>query len=48
MMKLSLKQAYSIASASVEEIDSLNILQATFLAMRRAVEELRIQPGSVW
>lgn len=29
--------AYSIASASVEEIESLNILQATFLAMKRAV-----------
>ena len=34
----------SIASASVEEIDSLNILQATLLAMRRAVEGLRILP----
>lgn len=31
---------YSIASASVEEIDRLNILQATFLAMRRAVDGL--------
>lgn len=30
--------AWSIACASVEEIDSLNILQATLLAMRRAVE----------
>ncbi len=36
--------AYSIASASVEEIDSLNILQATFLAMRRAVEGLSVKP----
>ena len=36
--------AYSIASASVEEIDSLNILQATFLAMRRAVEGLAVRP----
>ncbi|MBQ4153155.1 MAG: ribonuclease HII, partial [Oscillospiraceae bacterium] len=36
--------AYSIASASVEEIDSLNILQATFLAMRRAVEGLSVRP----
>ena len=34
----------SIASASVEEIDSLNILQATLLAMRRAVHGLRILP----
>ncbi len=32
--------AYSIASASAEEIDRLNILQATFLAMRRAVDGL--------
>ena len=30
--------------ASVEEIDTLNILQATLLAMRRAVEGLRLQP----
>lgn len=36
--------AYSVASASVEEIDSLNILQATFLAMRRAVENLVVKP----
>lgn len=34
----------SIASASVEEIDRLNILQATLLAMRRAVEGLRLKP----
>lgn len=39
--------AWSIASASVEEIDSLNVLQATLLAMRRAVEGLRVQPSSV-
>ena len=32
----------SIAEASVEEIDQLNILQATLLAMRRAVEGLRL------
>jgi ribonuclease HII len=30
--------------ASVEEIDQLNILQATLLAMRRAVEGLRLKP----
>lgn len=36
--------AYSIASASVEEIEQYNILQATFLAMRRAVEGLSVQP----
>lgn len=34
----------SIAIASVEEIDQLNILQATLLAMRRAVEGLRLKP----
>lgn len=31
---------FAIGQASVEEIDSINILQATFLAMRRAVEQL--------
>lgn len=31
---------YSIASASAKEIDELNILQATFLAMKRAVDDL--------
>ena len=36
-----------IAEASVEEIDRLNILQATLLAMRRAVEGLRLIPGHV-
>lgn len=37
--------AYAIGTASVEEIDTLNILQATFLAMRRAVEELATAPA---
>ena len=37
----------SIAQASVEEIDRLNILQATMLAMRRAVEGLRLKPVKV-
>lgn len=37
----------SIASASVEEIDRLNILQATMLAMRRAVLGLRLTPIKV-
>ncbi len=37
----------SIAQASVEEIDRLNILQATLLAMRRAVEGLRLKPHKV-
>lgn len=36
-----------IAEASVEEIDTLNILQATLLAMRRAVEGLRLKPHKV-
>ena len=36
--------AYSIATASVEEIDRLNILQATMLAMKRAVAGLGVQP----
>lgn len=36
--------AYCIATASVEEIDSINILQATMLAMKRAVEGLKITP----
>lgn len=40
-------EAYCIASASVEEIDRLNILQATFLAMRRAVEGLSVKPKLV-
>jgi len=36
--------AWSVASASVEEIDAINILQATLLAMRRAVERLAVAP----
>ena len=39
--------AWAIASASVEEIDRLNILQATLLAMRRAVESLSLRPQQV-
>ena len=38
---------YGIAFATVEEIEELNILGATFLAMRRAVEQLRQTPGLV-
>jgi ribonuclease HII len=37
----------SIAQASVEEIDRLNILQATMLAMQRAVTGLRLRPAKV-
>ena len=36
--------AYGIAFASHEEIDEINILQATFLAMERALSQLKIQP----
>jgi ribonuclease HII len=39
--------ACCIAEASVEEIDRLNILQATLLAMRRAVDGLRLKPQRV-
>ena len=39
--------AWAVASASVEEIDALNILQATLLAMRRAVEALAMAPTEV-
>lgn len=37
----------AVGSASVEEIDRLNILQATLLAMKRAVEGLRLTPVKV-
>ncbi len=37
----------SVAWATVEEIDRLNILQATLLAMKRAVEGLRLKPNKV-
>lgn len=36
--------SYGIAFASVEEIEEMNILQATFLAMKRAVESLDVKP----
>jgi len=39
--------AWAVAYASVEEIDRLNILQATLLAMQRAVQALSIQPQQV-
>lgn len=39
--------SYCIAQATVAEIDQLNILQATLLAMRRAVEGLHIRPTQV-
>ena len=38
---------FAVGEATVEEIDRINILQATFLAMRRAVEALAEQPDVV-
>ena len=38
---------FSIAQASAQEIDQLNVLQATLLAMKRAVEGLRLKPQMV-
>jgi ribonuclease HII len=38
---------FAIAEATVQEIDQLNILQATMLAMRRAIESLRLPPKLV-
>ena len=37
--------AYGIAFASVEEIEEKNILEATFLAMNRAIEKLAVRPA---
>jgi ribonuclease HII len=39
--------AFAVASASVEEIDRINILQATLTAMRRAVDALGVAPAEV-
>ena len=39
--------AWAIASSSVEEIDEINILQASLLAMKRAIEGLKIIPQQV-
>jgi ribonuclease HII len=40
-------RAWAVASASVEEIDALNILRASLLAMKRAVEALGMDPEEV-
>ena len=40
--------AWCVAEASVAEIDQINILHATMLAMQRAVAGLRIPPDDVW
>ena len=39
--------AYAVATASVEEIDELNIRNATYVAMNRAIEALNIKPDYV-
>lgn len=39
--------AWAIASSSAEEIDEINILQASLLAMKRAVESLSLQPDEL-
>jgi ribonuclease HII len=39
--------AWAVGSASVDEIDRINILQASLLAMRRAVEALHVLPDEV-
>jgi len=41
-------RAWSVACATVEEIDRLNILRATLLAMQRAVEALALVPDEAW
>lgn len=40
--------SFCIARASIAEIDQINILQASLLAMKRAVEGLPVQPEHVW
>ena len=40
--------AWAVARASVEEIDRLNILRASLLAMRRAIESIAVTPQEVW
>ena len=40
--------AWAVGQADVAEIDALNILQATMLAMRRAVLRLSVAPGEAW
>ena len=40
--------AWAVAESGVAEIDALNILQATLLAMQRAIERLSTRPEVVW
>lgn len=39
--------AWGIGLATAQEIDEINILQATFLAMQRAVEQLKVTPSKI-
>jgi len=39
--------AWAIASCSAQEIDEINILQASLLAMKRAVEALKVKPSEI-
>jgi ribonuclease HII len=51
VLEISIKKnalAFAVAQASVEEIDRLNILQATLLAMQRAVAALGVRPDEAW
>jgi ribonuclease HII len=40
--------AWAVAESGVDEIDTLNILQATLLAMQRAIERLTTRPEVAW
>jgi len=40
--------AWAVAYATVDEIDRINILRASLLAMRRAVESLQVKPDEAW
>lgn len=40
--------AWYVAEATAAEVDEMNVLQASLLAMRRAVEGLAVQPEGVW
>jgi ribonuclease HII len=40
--------AYAVGRASPEEIDQINILQASLLAMKRAIEQLKLEPDFIY
>ena len=44
---IQLNSIYAIGFASVEEIQKINILQATLLSMKRAIDKLSIKPGLI-